>query len=58
MAYGVWRMANGEWRMAGGDKQMAYFGLFSRVVITNNTVDIIYYSCHKLNSMRSYTDLK
>jgi hypothetical protein len=44
-------MAYGEWQM--GSEKMAYFGLFSRVVFTNNTVlDIIYYSCHKLNSMR------
>jgi hypothetical protein len=50
----TWRMANGEWRMANGvgSEKMAYFCLFSRVVFTNNTVDIIYYSCHKLNSIR------
>jgi hypothetical protein len=46
----TWSMANGEWRW--GVKKMAYFGMFFRVVFTNNTVDIIYYSCHKLNSMR------
>jgi hypothetical protein len=50
MANGEWRLANGDWRL--GVKKMAYFGLISRVVFTNNTVDIIYYSCHKLNSMR------
>jgi hypothetical protein len=50
MAYGEWRMANGDWRV--GREKMAYFGLISRVVFTNNTAAIIYYSCHKLNSMR------
>jgi hypothetical protein len=52
LANGGWRTANGERRMAAGSENIAYFDLISWVVFTNNTVDMIYYSCHKLNSMR------